>query len=197
VALPELLEGLRRKETHIRVHCAEILGWIYAKSARAHLAAALEDPKPEVRTAAMVALADMGPGEFASEVIRALRTDSPDIRIEAVRALARVEASRSIPIIRQALKLPQNRMEAFRREAWFALAVHGEADAVDSLAGLLSVPVAASRQKAADRLLVLTGKDPGVETASIAKWKAWWEVSRTGYSPLPEGGRIGNDVTDR
>ena len=116
---------------------------------------------------------------------------------EAVRALARVEAQRSIPVIRQALEARQNRMEAFRREAWFALAVHGEADAVDSLAGLLSVPVAASRQETADRLLVLTGRDPGIESESIAKWKEWWKVYRTGYSPLPEGGRIGNDVTDR
>ena len=50
--------------------------------------------------------------------------------------------------IRKALAEKRNRMEAFQRQGFYALAVHGEADGVDRLAGMLDTPGAASRQVA-------------------------------------------------
>jgi HEAT repeat protein len=183
VALPELTAGLTRPEMHIRVHCAEVLGWIRSKAARPDLARALEDPSREVRTAAAVALGEIGPGEAAPAVLKALGDEVPDVRIEAALALAQVDPKLAVPALRKALDRPANDIEAFRREAWYALAAHGDPGAVDQLAGLLSVPDRASRQETADRLAALTGRDPGVEEPQIDEWKAWWQVSRGSYTP--------------
>ena len=181
-ALPELIEGLDRSETHIRVHCAEVLGWSHLKAGRQALAERLTVATPEVRVAIVAALADVGPGEYGEKVVAALSDEDPDVRIEAARAMARVEPGTARRALGAAMKLPANAGEAFQREALTALAKHGDASAVSRLAGMLDSPDASMRQWVADRLLILTGRDPGVEGDPILRWREWWRVARERYS---------------
>jgi len=187
LVVPELVAGLTRPELHIRTHCAEVLGWIRARSARDALAKALDDPRIEVRTASASALGLMGPGAAAGRLIEVLGDPSDaglDVRIEAARALARAPKTEAVPALTAALAREENDSDTFRVEAWFALAAHGDAVHVDRLVhSLASRPEVAFRQVIASRLAALTGRDPGVTTDSIAAWNVWWKASRDRYTP--------------
>jgi len=189
--IPALVEGLGRREVHIRVHCAEVLGWMGAKPARGALGKALDDPRMEVRKAAASALADMGPGVAADAVREVLAGRGPDdlgVRIEAARAVARMEGADAVAALREALARDDNDTRAFRIEAWYSLGAHGDAEAVDRLADLLDTETVAIRQVVADRLHVLTGEDPGVSAETVSQWRDRWEVSRERYTPAGPGG---------
>jgi HEAT repeat protein len=170
-ALPALRAGLARSELHVRIHCAEILGRIRAKSCRPELAAAMGDPRPEVRSAAAAALAGMGPGSATPAVLAGLGDPSADVRVECLRALARVPAATARSAIRETLGKPENGGNDFRREGLFALAAHGDSEALEGLLGLLANPDAAFRQTVAERVRLLTGRDPGTTPESLAEWR--------------------------
>jgi HEAT repeat protein len=180
VALPELLAGLRRPEPHVRGHCTEILGRIRCKAARPALSALVNDERPEVRTKAVAALGQIGPGDQSAAVLAALEDEELDVRIAAVSALSRVSRELAVPAVMAALRLPENRSETFRREAYYALAIHGEVVAVEWLAGMLSHPDRAFRQLVADRLEVLTGRNPGVAETETEAWRRWWRGVSSG-----------------
>jgi HEAT repeat protein len=182
-ALPALRAGLARRALHVRVHCAEILGRIHAHSCRPDLAAAMRDNRPEVRSAAAAALATMGPGAEARAVLSGLDDPSADVRVECLRALARVPAKSALPAIRQAMAKPENSAADFVRESLFARAAHGDAGAMEELLALLGRPDAAFRQTVAERVRLLSGRDPGTTTESLSEWRRWREGNGGGHVP--------------
>jgi len=181
-ATPAVIVGLSRPEMHVRVHCAEILGETGALSARPALVGALDDEKAEVRTAAVAALGRLGPGGHAGAVVRALEDPSVDVRIVAARALSRVDAGTAVPALRRAMKREGNALDAFRQDALFSLGAHGDAAAVDELAGMLaSRPQTAVKADLASRIQLLTGRDPGLTEESLAAYREWWSTVRKSY----------------
>ncbi|HEY2881265.1 MAG TPA: HEAT repeat domain-containing protein, partial [Pirellulales bacterium] len=99
-----LTAALSDADKRVRTSAAEALGHIHSKSkssAAPQLAKLLSDPEPEVVTAAIQALVTMGSAVAANPIATLL--DHPKLRAQAAIALADMNDSRAIVVLREEL----------------------------------------------------------------------------------------------
>ncbi len=98
-----LIDGLADKVAAVRGESALALGDAKAESACAALLEAASDSNQRVRQMALVALGEVaqpGDAKVAKELRRAFSSDSPELRYQAVIALARVAPDDDVPLVR-------------------------------------------------------------------------------------------------
>jgi len=127
-------------------------GLITSESRRKDVLAALSDPNPGVRKAAVYALVEMGDPETAEALIPLLRDGEPEDRRAAAYATGRLAPSFGGEVLMAALEDPQPEV---RQAAASALAALGGAEAVPSLLRHMTDATQAVRMSAESALLRL------------------------------------------
>lgn len=112
-AVPFLLEILSQKRFETRIAAIKALGQIRDSRAIFPLTQQLLDPRGEVQRLATLALGDIGDAAAGSALINLLHTTTSVVRVEAIRALVKLEYTRAIPVLQQ---MCDDRSKAVRDE---------------------------------------------------------------------------------
>ncbi len=112
-AVPFLLEILSQKRLENRIAAIKALGQIRDSRAIFHLTQQLLDPRGEVQRLVTIALGDIGDTAVGPTLINLLHTTTSVVRVEAIRALVKLEYTRAIPVLQQ---MCDDRSKAVRDE---------------------------------------------------------------------------------
>jgi HEAT repeat protein len=167
--VPLLAEALRDQDVYVRLHAAQVLErrGPRARGARLALETALDEPR--IGATAANALGALGLAESAERLERAVASPDAELAVAATRALGRIGAARSLPLLRatctgaRALDLRQA-----AAAAWLVLEDAPEARAF--LAGCLTDP-AADAGEAELALAAWLERTPAA-AAVLARWSA-------------------------
>jgi len=100
-ALAGARAGLADADANVRRAAAELAGWVPAvgKALSGELQVALADGAAEVRAAATRAIGLTGDSSAFDVVARGLKDGDPQVRLEAVRSIKRIDAGRAKPAL--------------------------------------------------------------------------------------------------
>jgi HEAT repeat protein len=105
-AVPALLRGTADADFRMRTACLRALGLLGAVEATAAMEdAARNDPSPEVRDEAKIALqiAQIDAPDLTTRLIRGLSSAQPDVRLVSINLLAALDEKSAIPALRPLL----------------------------------------------------------------------------------------------
>jgi HEAT repeat protein len=133
-AAPALVVALSDEDASVRAAVARALGLMRSPDGTKELSRVLrDDPDPQVRQSAAVALGFIGDRSAAGALTAALK-DHPGVRYAACQALSSLRDPSAVPALSEALKDPEAN---FRRAAAQSLGEIGDAAAVPALRPLL------------------------------------------------------------
>jgi len=121
--IPRLIKVLETGSLRARQEAAQVLGLLFKKSRRAvpTLLRALDDESAEMRSTAILALADFDPSQRVIKAMTGLLKDqSENIRSTVVWLLSR-QGKRSLPLLREAMNDPSAKVRAGAKQLVFEL----------------------------------------------------------------------------
>jgi tetratricopeptide (TPR) repeat protein len=136
---------------------------------RAPLLSLLRDERPEVRSAAVRAIAGVGGPEVLAAITALASADREwTVRFEAVWALSQFGDGSAVEPLARALA--GDRDDHVRRNAAYALRAFSGCDSTRALWTALADPVSGVRERALESLRAISGEAFGSEPA---RWKGW------------------------
>jgi HEAT repeat protein len=172
---PALIVAMSDQDPGVRAGAARALGLLRVPDGVKELTRVLrEDPEPQVRQSAAVALGFIGDGSAGGPLAAALSDGDAATRLAAVQALSTLRSPAGVPALTESLKSPS---QPLRRAAALALGEIGDASAAPALRPLLKDADPAVQGAAAQALGRLGDKDKG----TLSTLKQWLKKS-----PSPE-----------
>jgi len=145
---------------------------------------------PEVRVAALEAIADLRPPNLLTILENALRDYHSAVRVRAGELAHKLPKEQALRFL---LNLTDDHDKDVRLAGLQKLSLLRDKNAVPTLIGLLNDPNLETVQMAMSALRSITGKDyyarytdPEPERQrAVAQWQAWWRTERTKFPQTP------------